>query len=190
MTFKNQIIYFSGPVYDSKNHQSSPDIPTDLILYLKTCKNNNIIWSLGDTHNAPDIVLLRKIEQLKWINLLVSPFNDEMDIAEIVHKIDPNEEKEGYYELLALDILLASTSYEPDGILVWLPDLNTYGSWDMNHYELTVFPGHTWNDIIASPKQFLESQWLSERERPQEINTGNAFLYFDLWEKCMFKNSD
>ncbi|KAK2617651.1 hypothetical protein CFV95_000790 [Leptospira interrogans] len=44
-----------------------------LILYLKTCKNNNIIWSLGDTHNAPDIVLLRKIEQLKWINLLVSP---------------------------------------------------------------------------------------------------------------------
>ncbi|EKR28648.1 hypothetical protein LEP1GSC087_4325 [Leptospira interrogans serovar Bataviae str. L1111] len=44
-----------------------------LILYLKTCKNSNIIWSLGDTHNAPDIVLLRKIEQLKWINLLVSP---------------------------------------------------------------------------------------------------------------------
>lgn len=74
--------------------------------------------------------------------------------------------------------------------LVWLPDLNTYGSWDMSHYELTVFPGHTWNDITASPKQFLESQWLSERERPQEINTGNVFLYFDLWEKCMFKNSD
>ncbi|EKP06243.1 hypothetical protein LEP1GSC018_1764 [Leptospira kirschneri str. 2008720114] len=55
---------------------------------------------------------------------------------------------------------------------------------------MTVFPGHTWNDITASPKQFLESQWLSERERPQEINTGNVFLYFDLWEKCMFKNSD
>lgn len=72
MAFKDQIIYFAGSAYDSKNRQSFSDVPTDLIVYLKTCKNNNI-WSLGDTHNAPDIVLLRKIEQLKWINLLVSP---------------------------------------------------------------------------------------------------------------------
>ncbi|EMO87430.1 hypothetical protein [Leptospira noguchii] len=93
MAFKDQIIYFSGSAYDSKNRESFPDVPTDLIVYLKTCKNNNIIWSLGDTRNAPDTVLLRKIEQLKWINLLVSPFSDEMDIAEIIHKIDQTKKK-------------------------------------------------------------------------------------------------
>nr|WP_157223069.1 hypothetical protein [Leptospira interrogans] len=55
-----------------------------------------------------------------------------MNTAEIIYKIDPNEEKGGYYELLALDILLTSTNMSPIGLIT---RLNTYGFWNMNHYE-------------------------------------------------------
>ena len=49
--------------------------------------------------------------------------------------------------------------YDPEGILLWIPSLTTFGSWDNDHWDLIVFAGASWEDIVSDPPRFLNAQW-------------------------------
>ena len=37
--------------------------------------------------------------------------------------------------------------------------IDLFGAWDCDHWILTVFPDATWEDIVADPLTYLNSQW-------------------------------
>ena len=65
----------------------------------------------------------------------------------------------GIAAVQAVDLIAACDSYDPHGILVWLPKEQAYGTWDMDHWDVAVFPGITWTDIEADPLTYLNAQW-------------------------------
>lgn len=73
---------------------------------------------------------------------------------------DPHAGETGYYAVPAIDLIAAcDESYDPAGLLVWLPKEQTFGTWDMDHWDITVFLDVTWADIEADPLTYLNAQW-------------------------------
>ena len=74
-------------------------------------------------------------------------------------KDDPNYGADGYYSIPAVSLLSGCEGYDPDFILLWLPNEQTFGSWDCDHWVLTVFPSASWQDIADDPAPYLNAQW-------------------------------
>jgi hypothetical protein len=72
---------------------------------------------------------------------------------------DPNAGGDGYYAIPAVNLVADAEDYDPEFILLWLPDEQLYGTWDSDHAELFVFPDVTWLDIAADPLPYVNAQW-------------------------------
>jgi hypothetical protein len=72
---------------------------------------------------------------------------------------DPHAGEEGYYAIPAVNLVAEAEEYEPDFILLWLPEEELYGTWDCDHWELLVFPDVTWTDIAEDPLPYVAAQW-------------------------------
>jgi hypothetical protein len=144
-------------------------LPFDLAQFLLEGKklNYNVLKS------EPGLVKLKNIHDLEVSKIYVdseySPLKEN----------DPHYGKEGYYIIDAIDIIAeCDDSYEPEGVLVWLPEYLMYGTWDSDHWHLIVFPGLTWLDIVKEPLKFLNAQW--------DPGLGGG-KYLKAWEKSEFK---
>ncbi|MEM9777239.1 MAG: hypothetical protein AAF902_21865 [Chloroflexota bacterium] len=67
--------------------------------------------------------------------------------------------QKSYYELPVISLLADCDHYDPEDILVWLIDEEIFGTWDNEHWVLTVFGKTTWADIVKEPAKFLSAQW-------------------------------
>jgi len=78
-----------------------------------------------------------------------------------VDKIVSNQDdlKMGYYVVPAVDLIAECEGFDAWGILVWLPDIQKFGTWDSDHRELKVFSKAKWSDIIEYPIKYLNAQW-------------------------------
>lgn len=72
---------------------------------------------------------------------------------------DPHQDEDGYYSVPAVSLTGECEAYDPEYILLWLPNEQLFGSWDCDHWKLTVFPGTSWEDIVADPLIYLNAQW-------------------------------
>jgi hypothetical protein len=72
---------------------------------------------------------------------------------------DPHSGEDGYYSVPAVSLTGECEAYNPEFILLWLPTEKLFGSWDTDHWVLTVFPEATWSDIVARPTVYLNAQW-------------------------------
>jgi hypothetical protein len=79
---------------------------------------------------------------------------------------DPKAGKEGYYAIPAVNLVAEAEGYDPEFILLWLPESKVYGSWDCDHWELRVFPDTTWSDIARNPLKYVNAQW-----EPDEVES-------------------
>ncbi len=61
--------------------------------------------------------------------------------------------------LRAVNLIAEAEDYDPEFILAWLPELKKFATIDTAHFDVTVFQNSTWEDIVADPITFLESQW-------------------------------
>jgi hypothetical protein len=82
------------------------------------------------------------------------------------------------FEFDGYDLVKSCGSYSAEGILVWFPKLQAYGSWDCDHHKIMTYPHTAWTDIIRDPTWYLNGQWypenvLHEYVRPWR-NTSNA----------------
>jgi len=97
----------------------------------------------------PGRVYLKSLDQLVlgevWINT-------EMEG-------DPHFEEDGYYSIQVVSLTGKCEGYDPEFILLWLPNERLFGSWDCDHWLLTVFPEAGWEDVVADPALFLNAQW-------------------------------
>jgi hypothetical protein len=65
----------------------------------------------------------------------------------------------GYFYCKAISLTTASDTYDPAGILIWVPDLKTFGSYDSDHCSLHLFPGKDINDILKNAEYFITQGW-------------------------------
>lgn len=72
---------------------------------------------------------------------------------------DPHDSSTGYYSVPAVDLVHEAEGFDPDGILAWIPKIRSFGTWDCDHWDLIVFTGTSWGEIVADPAQFLNAQW-------------------------------
>ena len=72
---------------------------------------------------------------------------------------DPHHGERGYYAIPAVSLSAECAAYSPEFILLWLPEERLFGTWDCDHWGLTVFPNSTWENIVADPLPYLNSQW-------------------------------
>ncbi|OMI18148.1 hypothetical protein BUQ74_06405 [Leptospira weilii serovar Heyan] len=69
-------------------------------------------------------------------------------------------EEKGQYYTNSVGLIKDSEAYgECTEILVWLPRLQLYGTWDHSHDELHIFPNTTWTDIKSNLASYIEAQW-------------------------------
>lgn len=128
---------------------SDLNLPVDLQQFLAAKKQ----LEYDPSSIEPGRVSLKSLSALKcevvWVDADESPLGED----------DPHADDEGYYEVPAVSLLSECEAYDPDFILLWLPNERMFGAWDCDHYDLYVFPGKTWTEIVAEPGACLNAQW-------------------------------
>ena len=138
-----------------KKSPTRPDsIPQDLSEFLVAGKQLEYDTELCEAGR----VVLHHAKQLKVAPIFIdsegSPLYDE----------DPNAGIHGYYAVPALSLIARCENYDPDGILIWLPDQSCYGTWDCDHWDVLTFGSAKWLDIVKDPLPFINAQWKREVE--------------------------
>lgn len=73
--------------------------------------------------------------------------------------LEPEDESDCYYEIPAVNLVKDCNGYDPEFILLWLPNEKVFGAWDCDHWVLTIFPKCSWSDIANNPLPYLNAQW-------------------------------
>ena len=134
-------------------------LPADLMAYLADAANRK--WTLhgGEIHRAtlyaPDAIPLRKL-----------PIHSTALWQSGLLRADPQERRtyEGY------DLIQHCNDYDPNGILVWFPAWDVYGTWDADHHVVLAYPDVTWTQIAADPTWYVNGQWYPEKVPHHMVN--------------------
>ena len=54
--------------------------------------------------------------------------------------------------------------YDPRGMLVYIPSLRKYGSYDSEGESLITYRGMSWSDFLAAPAKYINAAWHLDRE--------------------------
>ncbi|MEL6822341.1 MAG: hypothetical protein AAFP70_11310 [Calditrichota bacterium] len=85
------------------------------------------------------------------------------------------EGDEGYYEIPAVNLVESCDGYDPEFILLWLPNEKVFGTWDCDHWGLIVFPETTWSEIVKSPVPFLNAQWSPDSKVGKQFQVSSDY---------------
>ena len=81
-------------------------------------------------------------------------------------KTDPEEQRE--YE--GYSLIQECNGYSPEGVFVWFPEFDAFGSWDCDHLRVIIYTGVTWTDILRDPTWYINGQWYPDRVKHKEVN--------------------
>lgn len=84
---------------------------------------------------------------------------DVDELKEDVIYLEGPTKGESYYKIPAINLTNENDYYEPDFILLWLPNEKIYGTWDCDHWDLYVFENTVWMDIVKNPLPYINCQW-------------------------------
>jgi hypothetical protein len=134
-------------------------IPQDLLNFLSEPANREMTLPEGEVRRltlfAPD--------ELKPQKFIVN--SSELHLNGPL-ETDPEEQRE--YE--GYPLVRKCNDYLPEGVLVWFPEFNAYGSADTGHERIIIYPGIIWSDIIRESTWYINGQWYPERVAHQEVN--------------------
>jgi len=143
-------------------------LPKDLVDFLKSGKE--LEYDAGKCE--PGQISLLSVDELTISEMYVD--SEESPLA----KKDLHAGVEGYYPVPAVNLVADCDGYEPEGILIWLPDQKVFGTWDSDHWDILVFPNTTWSDIASNPTIYINAQWEPD---------GVKCEYFEPFPKYPFK---
>jgi hypothetical protein len=123
------------------------DLPTDLVAYLRA--------GMPPTLDAAwyGRVELIPVEELRVETLTVTP---TMAPFRATH---PHADEFGHYPVPAINLVRRGDRRAfPAWLFLWLPNESRYGSFDLDHGDLIVYPPTTtWADILDDPKAFVSA---------------------------------
>ncbi len=124
------------------------DLPQEYIDYLSKEKHLKFKFS-GKAEIS--FATLCTITDIRCINISLYPSTEHND---------PNSKRRGRYILKVLDLVEdIGGDFNSMGIFVWVPDIKLFGTWDSDHYELTVFKNKKWTDILSNPEVYFNAMW-------------------------------
>ena len=94
-----------------------------------------------------------------------------------IEEDDPHAQEKGYYLVGVIDLIKECPAYGAEGVLVWLPDLRVFGQWDIDHWDLLIFPHATWSDIVAEPSRYLSAQWKPDLEIGEYLKPWTTYKF-------------
>jgi hypothetical protein len=105
---------------------------------------------------------------------------DELKKGEVWLEVSSNNKV--YIEIPAISLLKDCEGYEPDYILLWLPNEKCFGTWDCDHWELRIFPDTEWGKIVSEPGKYLSAGWYDNHEEYTSIyNPIDKYPKIDGW---------
>lgn len=90
---------------------------------------------------------------------------------------DPNFKDDGNYYIDVIELVKYEENHNPNGILIWIPSIKQFGTCDVYHGVLYVFPDTGFNKIIED-KSYLNAQWLPSSKR----SIKDIYKYCNPWE--------
>jgi hypothetical protein len=128
---------------------SVPDLPADLMSFLQSGSPPTLVAGHYET------IVLFTPDELRIESLEVTP-----NMAPFVDN-HPNADGYGHYAVPAVNLVRGEPRPNlafPAWQFLWLPDERRYGSYDLDHGDLYVFPPDTsWTQIAADPTSYIES---------------------------------
>lgn len=163
--------------FNGKNGASSQpfvntdmNIPKDLEEFLRQSKE---LEYDGETCEA-GTVKLKKLEDLKVENIKISTKH----VPRISERDDPNKNKGGTYAIPAVSLVAECENYDPDFVLLWLPEERKYGALSGAHAdELLVFSSATWGDIAGNPVKYINAQWKGDYSAAEDFNPWQKYPF-------------
>jgi hypothetical protein len=147
---------------------ASLKLPNELQTYLRLRKN--LKYKSSDCE--PGRIVLKPLADLElsevWVDSEESPLRNN----------DPHGGEEGYYVVPAVSLVHECEGYDPEFILLWLPDEGLFGTWDSDHWDLKVFPNTDWESIVSNPVPYINAQW----DQDSKVSR-----YFIPWPRYEFK---
>ena len=58
-----------------------------------------------------------------------------------------------------LNLISGATEYGAPGMLIYIPEIDSYGTHDIDHGVLNVFPGVGWSEIVENLGAYVSTQW-------------------------------
>jgi hypothetical protein len=97
-------------------------LPKDLVAFLRSGRQLEYDAEKCEAGR----VVLKNVEQLTVSDVYVGSEESPSD--------DSNASVSGYYAIPSVSLLAeCDASYDPEGILMWLPDQRRFGTWDDSH---------------------------------------------------------
>jgi hypothetical protein len=98
------------------------------------------------------------IRLLGFDQLRLKRFPTDIDNSQLGNVGDPHQGEYGCYLVPAVNLVAHCDEFDPDGLLLWLPNENCYGTWDSSHTLIEAFsPKISWSDIASNPIPYLNS---------------------------------
>jgi len=133
------VILFALPIFGQ-----NMNLPEDLTDFLKT--KADLIYDHKSVE--PDFVGIIDFEKLELGKVW----------------IEGETRAKSYYEIPAINLTDKCEYYDPNFILLYLPNEKMYGTWDSDHWNLYVFPNTNWIDITKNPTEYINQQWNPKNE--------------------------
>ena len=134
------------------------NLPRELTQCLESSDSNFKLSTVLHESNGVQTITFRKLDEIKAVALHVSVDEYIENYSDKSHDLAGN-----YYPIDAFDLLLEFPGYHAFGILVWIPAISEYATYDEDHCVLRSFPNKTFADILENPKRFFNCMWYPEK---------------------------
>jgi hypothetical protein len=123
------------------------ELPDDLVKFLRTDRYVKYDASACEIGSFA----LRALDEVEEIELAVSA-----------------EEGDAVCVMRGLDLLKWCQEYDPHGMLVYIPSLRKYGSYDGDKKSLITYRGMSWSEFLADPVRYINAGWFEDQEVADE----------------------
>jgi|GEM_PF-5362910 len=172
--------YISDNAVDPKDY----DFPREMLDYLAIPAN--LFKSIDSGQEGPTMIELRSASNLKTIEVQFWADDGHTVVTKKNFNHDPNKENdEKMYRLTAIDLVRENDLYQSEGLLIWIPELKKFGSYDPEHQNLIVFPDAKPKDIYGNFGKFIAAQW--QYGPDYLVKCGNIYDYYEPWNYFEFK---
>jgi len=135
------------------HRKMSLNLPQDLITFLQTNKT----LKYDPVECEAGLITLFPVSELTLGEVYI-----DSEASPLI-KTDPRAGEKGYYSVPAVNLVADCEGYDPEGILIWLPEQELFGTWDCDHWDVRVFADVKWTDIVNDPVKYINAQWSPDR---------------------------
>lgn len=157
--------------------------PQEMLNYLAVTAN--LFKSIEGGQEGPTIIELRAASNLNTIDVEFWAEDTHTAITKDFFNNDPNRENDDkMYRFTGIDLVRQNDLYPSEGLLIWIPELTKFGTYDPEHQNLVVFPDAKPKDIFGNFGKYIAAQW--QYGNDYLVKCGNIYDYYEPWKYFEF----